>query len=87
MKRQERKKITSDELHDFGQTISCHELFMSIVKSAKLVGEVKDKNNNFLIMKITIKNVLDKEVEKVIGESDLLEQFPNRFPKNKNLKD
>lgn len=55
MKRQERKKITSDELHDFGQTISCHELFMSIVKSAKLVGEVKDKNNNFLIMKITVK--------------------------------
>lgn len=60
---------------------------MSIVKSAKLVGEVKDKNNNFLIMKITVKNILDEEVEKVIGESDLLEQFPNRFPKNKNLKD
>lgn len=60
---------------------------MRIVKSAKLVGEVKDKNNNFLIMKITVKNMLDEEVEKVIGESDLLGQFPNRFPKNKNLKD
>lgn len=44
MKRQNRKKITSDELCDFGQAISCHGLLMNIVNSAKIAGKVKDIN-------------------------------------------
>lgn len=38
-----------------GKQISCHGLFKSIIKPAKLVGKVKDIKNNFLIGKNTVK--------------------------------